>query len=108
MGADSAVASYSQAVERCQTHSSVVGFSAALWGFVFAYIRVKQRYPNLLNRNKTVTPVLLGISTIVGYSLQKYSDSSCLERYAAKFPEEAAEWNRRMKEEEKRKHFEGQ
>ncbi|KAJ3063262.1 hypothetical protein HDU98_000912 [Podochytrium sp. JEL0797] len=99
MGADAAVASYGQAVDKCKTHSLVVGGSACLWGFIFAFIRIKQKHPDLLERNRTVVPVLAGVSVIVGYTLNNYSHSSCLERYAAKFPAEATEWNRRVKEE---------
>ncbi|KAI8613192.1 hypothetical protein BC830DRAFT_1133338 [Chytriomyces sp. MP71] len=45
----------------------------------------------------------LGVSVIVGYALSKYSHGSCLDRYAAKFPQEAAEWKRHIKEEEEAK-----
>ncbi|ORY33890.1 hypothetical protein BCR33DRAFT_713058 [Rhizoclosmatium globosum] len=107
-----AVASFSQALDRCSSHALIVGGSAAFWGFTFTFLRVRQRYPDLMKRNKTVAPVLLGISTIVGYSLYKYSHSSCLQRYAAKFPDEAKAWElskkKEAEEEAKRKAAESQ
>ncbi|KAI8834818.1 hypothetical protein BJ741DRAFT_237780 [Chytriomyces cf. hyalinus JEL632] len=69
-----------------------------LYSFMFAFLRSRHRYPDLVKNNHTIVPVLAAISTIVGYSLHKYSHSSCLDRYAAKFPAEAAEWKRLMKE----------
>jgi hypothetical protein len=54
------VESYKEALNACQTHGAVVGLSGGFFGFYFSYLRFRQKYPDLLKRNKTVLPALAG------------------------------------------------
>ncbi|KAI9362943.1 hypothetical protein DFJ73DRAFT_811676 [Zopfochytrium polystomum] len=88
------VETFAQARSACLTHSIVVSASGASLGLLFSFLRIRHRFPGLLKRNKTVLPALTGCAVIVGVFLQRYSHASCLERYASRYPEEAADWAR--------------